>query len=476
MPTALMWFRRDLRLHDNTAFSRALTDCDRVYCTFIFDREILDKIENRNDRRVTFIHQCIHDMQKKLKKKGASIIVRIANAREEIPILARELKVDRVYANHDYEPCRIERDIAVRKALAGDGRELLTFKDHIVFEKNEIVNQSGLPFKVYTPYNKAWRAELRDEHISEMPCKRHFKKLAGPPSGVNSHAWSFDDIGFAESRNLWKGGTREARTMFDEFLTRIAEYRENRNFPTTQGVSRLSVHLRFGTVSIRELIREAMQIDGVGAKTWIDELIWREFYNMILHHFPHSQSRAFQSIYDDLPWRRDKRQFAAWCEGRTGYPIVDAAMRELNTTGYMHNRARMIVASFLTKDLFIDWRWGERYFARQLLDYDLSQNLGGWQWSASIGTDAQPYFRVFNPILQSKRFDPEGDYIRKFIPELSKYPTSEIHAPWELPSLSQAQCGCMIGKDYPEPIVQHDEARKEVVSIFKAVAAKFRRS
>ncbi len=472
MATGLMWFRRDLRLEDNAAFSRALDECDQVHCVFCFDREILDKLEDRADRRVEFIHQSIVEMEKGLKKAGGGLIVRHGRAHEVIPELAEELGVDRVYANHDYEPRRLERDRAVGKSLRQAGRELRTFKDHVVFEKDEVLNKSGKPFRVYTPYKRAWRARLSDEDLAPHSCRTYFpKKLNRPPRSVKSDAWTLKALGFKKTDLKWPGGESAGRAQFDEFLTRIKDYKDERNFPSTEGVSRMSVHLRFGTVSIRELVREAMAVRGKGAETWVDELIWREFYNMILHHFPETEQHAFQPEYEDLPWRKDKKEFAAWCEGRTGYPIVDAAMRELNTTGYMHNRARMITASFLTKDLRIDWKWGERYFARTLLDYDLSQNLGGWQWSASTGTDAQPYFRIFNPISQSKRFDPEGAYIRTYVPELKDYPDDAIHAPWEASEDEQEEYGAVIGRDYPRPMVDHDVARKAALAMFQEARA-----
>lgn len=469
MPSGLMWFRRDLRSHDNAALSESLQTCDRVYCVFCFDREILDRLEDRDDRRVEFIRQSVMELDRNLRTAGGGLIVRHGMARAIIPALASELNIDLVFANHDYEPKRLERDREVGAALRKEGRELRTYKDHVVFEKGEIVNKSGQPFRVYTPYKKAWRAALTEDAVAERHCESYFKeKLARPPRGVKSDAWTLDDLGFQKSELKWPGGSSAGRSIFEAFLPHLRDYKEARNYPARDGVSHLSTHLRFGTVSIRELIREAMAIPGEGAATWVDELIWREFYNMILHHFPATQNHAFLPDFDRLPWRRDKRLLDAWCEGRTGYPIVDAAMRELNSTGYMHNRARMIVASFLTKDLLIDWKLGERFFARKLLDYDLSQNLGGWQWSASVGTDAQPYFRIFNPVSQSERFDPEGRYIRTFVPELKGYPNDAIHAPWEVGPLLQAQYGAVIGRDYPAPIVDHDVARKEALAMFQA--------
>ncbi len=472
MPAALMWFRRDLRLHDNHALSNALRECERVYCAFIFDTEILDKLEDKADRRVDFIHQSIVELAATLRNAGGGLIIRHGRAIEQIPHLAEELAVDRVYAAHDYEPRRILRDDAVRTALRAVGRDLVTCKDHVIFEKNEIRTADGRPFRVYTPYKKAWRAALSDDALTSHLVEPLARRLTPPPARVKSHPWSLIDLGFQKTDLKWPGGARAGRDLFDAFLAKIRDYKKRRDFPADDGVSHLSVHLRFGTVSIRELIREALDEASDGAQTWIDELIWREFYNMILHHFPHTERRAFQTEFDALPWKKDQPLFQAWCEARTGYPIVDAAMRELNMTGYMHNRARMIVASFLTKDLLIDWKWGERYFARKLLDYDLSQNLGGWQWSASIGTDAQPYFRIFNPVLQSERFDPHGRYIRAYLPELSGYPDDAIHAPWKVPPIAQAQFGAVIGRDYPTPVIDHTQARAAALALFKSAKSK----
>lgn len=458
-----MWFRRDLRLHDNRALAEAARKCDAVYMVFCFDRAILDKLKDKADRRVEFIHQSVAEMQQSLGRNKAELIVCVGNARDEIPQLARELKVNSVFANHDFEPNAIERDNAVTKALRKDDVEFHSFKDHVVFEKDEVLTQSGDPYKVYTPYSRAWRKRLTQDDYEDLSIDIHVDKFPAPPKKIKSDDWSLDAMGFEKTDLQWPGGAINGRKMLNAFLEKIDNYKDDRDFPATNGTSRLSVHLRFGTVSIRECVRAAIDNESKGSQTWINELIWREFYNMILHHFPHTVREAFNETYDDLEWRESDADLQVWCEGRTGYPIIDAGMRELNTTGYMHNRVRMIVASFLTKDLRIHWKRGERYFARMLLDYDLSQNVGGWQWAASTGTDAQPYFRIFNPVRQSERFDPDGEYIRQYVPELAGVKGKAIHAPWEKPSLFDQQAS----GDYPQPMVDHAEAREAALKMFK---------
>jgi deoxyribodipyrimidine photo-lyase len=366
----------------------------------------------------------------------------------------------------------VTRDAAVARALAAEGIEFLTRKDQVIFEKDEVLTQGGTPFSVFTPYKNAWLKKLEPFYLKAYPVESYVRNLAPPPAG---RLLTLDDIGFRQT-NLCElgmaGGAAAARKLLTDFLPRMARYRETRDFPAKKGPSYLSVHLRFGTVSIRELARaawEAARAGDEGAATWLSELIWRDFYFMILHHHPRVVSQAFKPAYDAIRWPNDETLFKAWCEGRTGYPIVDAAMRQLNQTGYMHNRLRMIAASFLVKDLLVDWRLGEKYFADRLNDFDLAANNGGWQWAASTGCDAQPYFRIFNPVAQSEKFDAEGAFIRKYLPELAGCETRHIHAPWTMTPDRQRAADVIIGRDYPAPVVDHAEARLRALELYKAV-------
>ena len=471
---ALMWFRRDLRSEDNAALFAALKDSRRVFCVFVYDTEILDALPTRTDRRVEFICQSVTELGQALEKAGGQLITLHGAARTEIPRLAAALGVQAVYANHDYEPAALERDQAVARVLEDSGIAFLTRKDQVIFEKDEVLTLGGTPFSVFTPYKNAWLKKLEPFFVKAYPVERYASHLAAAPA--QQRMLGLADIGF-EPTNLQalgiSGGAAAGKNLLNDFLPRMGRYRDSRDFPAKKGPSYLSVHLRFGTVSIRELARAAWPgaggPSGEGPATWLSELVWRDFYFMILHHHPHVVSRAFKPAYDAIRWPNDKALFASWCEGRTGYPIVDAAMRQLNQTGYMHNRLRMIAASFLVKDLHVDWRWGEKYFADQLNDFDLSANNGGWQWAASTGCDAQPYFRIFNPVSQSERFDAEGAFIRRYVPELSGCDKRAIHAPWEMTPLEQQGAGVIIGKDYPAPVVEHAAARLRALEMFKAV-------
>ena len=462
----LFWYRRDLRDYDNAGLAAALANSDQVYCAFIFDREILDALPKKYDRRVDFIHRSALELDAALRKSGGYLIMRHNHASVEIPRLAKELQADAVFTNHDYEPAAAARDAQVAADLKKIGIAFYTFKDQSIFEKDEVLTQSGTPFSVFTPYKNAWLKRLTDEDLAPHDVKIYRDRFATDTQ--STRAPTLAEIGFEPTNieALIPAGTSGAQQLFADFRTHIAAYKEARNFPAVRGVSYLSVHQRFGTISIRELVRAARAEQNIGADTWLSELIWRDFYFQILQHYPHVVGAAFKRQYDKLRWENDENLFQAWCEARTGYPVVDAAMQQINQTGYMHNRLRMIVASFLTKDLLIDWRWGEKYFADNLNDFDLAANNGGWQWAASTGCDAQPYFRIFNPVTQSEKFDPQGKFIRKYLPELAKVPDRYIHAPWTMSTEEQKTTNIIIGRDYPPPIVDHATQRQKALDLY----------
>lgn len=472
--SALVWFRRDLRNFDHAALYHAVRSHQKVFCVFVFDTEILDALP-RIDRRVEFIRESLVELDAALRQQGGALVVCHGKTHEELPRLAAALDVSAVYVNHDYEPQAIARDTEVAQRLRALQIEFLDFKDQVIFERNEVLTQMAKPFGVFTPYKNAWLRTVNDFYLRSYPVENHAMHLAVAPQAQGVPTLS--DIGF-ETSNLsalrMQPGMRGGADLFDDFVTRMDRYKDARDFPAVKGVSYLSTHLRFGTVSIRQLARHAWQDSTMrgdaGATTWLSELIWRDFYHQILFHHPHVVNHAWKAEYDDIRWEKGAvadALFAAWCEARTGYPIVDAAMRQLNQTGFMHNRLRMITASFLTKDLGIHWLRGERYFAEHLNDYDLAANNGGWQWAASTGCDAQPYFRIFNPVTQSERFDAQGKFIRRYLPELAQVPDKFIHAPWKLPALIQTAWGVVIGTHYPAPIVDHAVAREHTLTRFK---------
>lgn len=489
-----MWFRRDLRLQDNAALHHALKTCDRVHCLFVFDREILDSLP-KADRRVEFIRESLVELDAQIGDlatangiAGGGLIAVHAAASEAVPKWAGHLKVDAVFANHDYEPNAVERDARIQTALEKNGVAFHTFKDHVIFERAEVLTLAGKPYSVFTPYKNAWLKKLDAYYLKAYEVDAYGSALAPNPAaqseekqkGKNKNASGSKDTGIGqgvptlaemgfEPTNLKElnipTGASGGDALFADFMGRMKDYGDTRNFPAVKGPSYLSVHLRFGTVSIRKLARHALteQSGGSeGAAVWLSELIWRDFYAQIVANFPHVAVDAFKAEYDKIRFVQGSvadALYAAWCEGRTGYPLVDAAMAQINQTGYMHNRLRMVVASFLVKDLGLDWRLGERYFAEKLNDFDLSSNNGGWQWAASSGCDAQPYFRIFNPTSQSEKFDADGKFIRRYVPALAKLSNKAIHAPQEAAPLELMAAGVEMGKTYPLPIVKHDEAR-----------------
>jgi len=465
MPSALVWFRRDLRHFDHAALSAACAAHSAVYCAFVFDTDIIAALP-RDDRRISFIHAALAELDAALSAHSGGLIVLYGRAVEEIPRLAARLAVDEVHAARDYEPAALQRDAHVARALAESGRRLCLHKDQVLFETDEIVTGANRPYAVYTPYRNAWRARLQRSG-PPAALQPRLDRLRPPPEG---RLPPLAAIGFRAVECGLPTGMSGGARLLDTFLARIDRYAEWRDFPALAATSRLSAHLRFGTVSIRALVREAWMLPGEGAHKWLDELIWREFYQMILWARPDVVDRCFKRAGDALRWEDDEAAFLAWRTGRTGYPLVDAAMRELAATGWMHNRLRMVCASFLCKHLGIDWRRGEAYFASTLLDYDLAANNGGWQWCASTGCDAQPYFRIFNPVSQSEKFDPRGEYLIRWLPELALLPPPARHAPWRLAPVDAEAYGFRLGRDYPAPIIDHGEARQRTLARFALLA------
>ncbi|MFG6487460.1 cryptochrome/photolyase family protein [Roseateles sp. BYS78W] len=468
---ALVWFRRDLRVDDHAALYHALRSARQVFCAFVLDRDILDALP-RADRRVEFILGALRVLDDDLRRLGGALVVRHGAAADEIPRLAAELGVQAVFANHDDEPAALARDARVADRLKSSGCELRTFKDHVIFERREVMTATGGAYGVFTPYKNAWLRKVDAFYLSSYPVERHATALAPTPLATGVPALA--DIGFQPAGLIAHvgQGSRGAEALLDDFLDRIADYGDKRDFPAVKGPSYLSVHLRFGTVSIRRLARLAhqrMQGGDRGAEVWLSELIWRDFYHQVMHHHPHAMTAAFRPEYDAIQWETGEHAdtlLKAWREGRTGFPLVDAAMRQLHQTGYMHNRLRMVTASFLTKDLGLDWRRGEAWFAQQLLDFDLAANNGGWQWASSSGCDAQPYFRIFNPTAQSEKFDADGRFIRRYCPELAALDNKAIHAPWDRAPLA------MQGVDYPRPVVDHAIARERTLARYAVVKSR----
>ncbi|MEP6677292.1 MAG: deoxyribodipyrimidine photo-lyase [Ferruginibacter sp.] len=433
MDLNIFWFRRDLRLQDNAALYHALKSENPVIPVFIFDSNILDQLENKKDRRVEFIHATLEKIQQQLTALGSTLEVYHGTPENIFCALIKKYTVKKVFANHDYEVYGRERDKHIEQLLSSSGASLHTYKDQVIFEKDEVIKDDRKPYTVFTPYSRKWKAVLNDFYLKPYPVEKYFSNFfKQTPVEIPS----MKSIGFENS------GRPFPSNEINEEL--IKKYAAQRDFPALAGTSRLGIHLRFGTTSIRKVAKEAQQLN----EKFLNELIWRDFYHMITWHFPEvGKGRAFKKEYDHIEWHVDNGEFEKWCTGQTGYPIVDAGMRELNATGFMHNRVRMITASFLAKHLLLDWRLGEAYFAEKLLDYDFASNNGGWQWAAGSGCDAAPYFRIFNPRLQTEKFDKQLKYIRQWVPELDSF-------------------------DYPAPIVDHDFARKRCLAVYSKALKK----
>lgn len=472
----LVWFRRDLRVHDNAALHHALRHCQQVHCVFVFDTDILHKLP-KLDRRVRFIRDCVLELDAALRalarEPTAGLIVQHARAEDEIPRLAAQLDVQAVYAGQDDEPAALQRDANVRTALARDRRELHLFKDHTVFARTEVLTQAGKPYTVFTPYKNAWLRKLEPGMLQSWPIVGAELALAPRSGSLAAAAPSLQALGHEDSSESVMPvapGSQGANALWKEFQGRIDHYDEARNYPGIKGPSYLGVHLRFGTVSVRKLAREAhtrAQAGSMGAATWLSELVWREFYQQLMFHYPHVVERSFKPAYDAIAWETGERAehlWQAWRTGRTGYPLVDAAIAQITQTGYMHNRLRMVAASFLVKHLGIDWRRGEAWFARMLNDFELASNNGGWQWASSSGCDAQPWFRIFNPITQSRKFDSDGRFIRRYLPELAQLNNKDIHAPWLASAEHLQAAGVVLGANYPRPVVDHAQARAQTLA------------
>lgn len=451
MKRALVWLRRDLRTHDNRAVELASQLADEVFVVFVYDTQILDALPDRSDRRVTFIHDSITEVHENLVALGGGLICRIGDPVEVLPQLIQELGVNLLVTARDFEPYAIDRDATVQARAAELGCAMEFVTDQVIFEGREILSNSGEPYKVYTPYSRAWKALLTPARFAEAVLVPG--KLRRPPCSLGNV--EMEQIGFQRNPPIFPGGARAAQARLAKFLDHVSAYGEQRDFPAIDATSALSVHLRFGTISIRECVRPVADPANPGEEKWLNELIWREFYQMILACFPHVATTAFRPEYQNLEWPGTREDFTKWCNGMTGYPVVDSAMRCLNATGWMHNRHRMICAMFLTKDLLCHWQWGEEYFAEKLLDFDLASNNGGWQWSASTGVDAQPYFRIFNPLLQSRKFDPEAKFILEWCPELAG--GQDPHWPHD---------GLFGATNYPEPIVDHHKQKEKVLALF----------
>jgi deoxyribodipyrimidine photo-lyase len=428
MKINIFWHRRDLRTDDNAALYHALKSGLPVLPLFVFDKNILEDLEDKSDARLSFIHFYLNRVKEDYEKNGSSIKVYYDTPKNAFVKLVSEFEIDTVFTNHDYEPYAKNRDSEIESFLNQHQIKFKTFKDQCIFEKSEVVKDDGLPYTVFTPYMNKWKSKMKSFYLKSYPTEKYFNNLFKTNGKLIIP--SLADMGFQESKLAFPSEKPKIEVL--------KNYHEKRDIPSVEGTSRISVHLRFGTISIRKMAKLGYENN----EKWLNELIWRDFYMMILWHFPHVQGKSFREKYDQIPWRNSEEDFNKWCEGKTGYPIVDAGMRELNETGFMHNRVRMVVASFLTKHLLIDWRWGEAYFAKKLLDFELSSNNGGWQWASGSGCDAAPYFRVFNPEAQTSKFDPQLKYIKKWVKEYDEL-------------------------SYIRPMVDHKMARERAIETYK---------
>jgi deoxyribodipyrimidine photo-lyase len=479
--TSLVWFRRDLRLADHVALERAARASERVVCCFVLDPELLRGGE-AGPAIVSFFFDALAELRAKLRELGSDLALLEGNFEVELAALAKRTGAGRLYFNRDYEPAAIQRDARVTAALEAEGVRVESFLDHVYFGADEILKPDGSPYTVYTPYKRRWLAthesdpRLPVDSLGAIAARLADREQVGDTREVPAP----EEFGHARSAAYARGGEGHAREILRAFVVEgIARYAERRNYPALPGTSHLSPHLRAGTVGIRTCVFAALDVRrgargslATGIDTWLGELIWRDFYQQIYANFPHVATEPFLADAKRLEYRTSDADFAAWSQARTGYPIVDAAMLQLNTYGWMHNRLRMIVASFLTKDLLLDYRLGEKYFARHLIDHDAAANNGGWQWSSSTGTDAAPYFRVFNPVVQSEKFDPDGRFIKAMLPALARLSGKAIHAPWSLAPLEAEALGFRLGRDYPEPIVEHAAARQRALAMYAPVLGK----
>jgi deoxyribodipyrimidine photo-lyase len=468
MKKNLCWIRRDLRTDDHKALAESLNSEGETYVVFIFDKFIIDKLP-ADDRRITFIIESLQEIEKKLNQFNSSLIIAYGNPIEEIEKIVHKLKINKLFLNRDYEPYAKKRDLEVKKVMNKLGVEVFDFKDHVFYEKHEVVTDKREIYKVFTPYKNKWLTKFENEEKIVPNYSCNLKKLApNLDHPQNFNLW-FEKIHKNPTENFLKGGEIVAHKRLTEFYQYINDYKISRDYPSLEKTSNMSPYIRMGNVSVRKIIKDVINFKSEGATIYLSEIIWREFYQVILDVYPKVEKNCFKLEYDQLVYDNNMEYFEKWKEGNTGYPIVDAAMRCLNATGMMHNRLRMVVASFLTKTLLVDWRLGEEYFAIKLLDFDLAANNGGWQWSASTGVDAQPYFRIFNPYNQSEKFDENGDFIKMWCPELREFSSKLIHFPHEADIVEQARANCQIGKDYPHPIVAYKVQKEKALKMFKEI-------